>query len=110
MAREFARSFYNSGAWHACRDTYKRQAGGLCEECLKRGVITPGVEVHHIKPVTPFNIGNPEITLNPDNLQLLCRDCHMDKHREMQDETRAGRKRRQGRYEVDPLTGRVETR
>ena len=33
-------------------------------------------EVHHIKFLTPDNISNPDITLNPANLVLVCYDCH----------------------------------
>ena len=76
MAQDFSRAFYNSAAWKACRESYKRSKGGLCEDCLKQGRITAGAEVHHIKALTPDNIGNPNITLNWDNLCLLCKDCH----------------------------------
>lgn len=81
MAREFSRAFYKSAAWKSCRDSYWRQAGGLCEDCLKEGRITTGEEVHHIQELTPDNIGNPAITLNPANLVLLCHACHMKRHK-----------------------------
>ena len=35
-----------------------------------------GEEVHHIMPLTPENINNPEITLGQNNLILLSKDCH----------------------------------
>lgn len=72
-----------------------RSAGGLCERCLKRGLIVPGEIVHHKIYITPANVDNPSITLNPENLELVCRDCHAEEH--------AGR---QLRYKVDEL-GRV---
>ena len=53
----------------------------MCERCLQRGIITPGVIVHHKIHLTPENIMNPSVTLNPANLQLLCRDCHADMHK-----------------------------
>ena len=96
MAKEFSRAFYKSAAWQACRSSYWRQAGGLCEDCLKKGQFTPGVEVHHIEELTPDNIGNPAVTLNPANLVLLCHDCHMARH-----------KGQAKRYRVDPATGAV---
>ena len=37
-------------------------------------------EVHHKIPLTPENIYNPEITLNWDNLELLCSSCHSIEH------------------------------
>jgi 5-methylcytosine-specific restriction endonuclease McrA len=80
--KEFAREFYSSKAWRACRDTYKSRIGGLCEECLKRGIYRPVEEVHHKIPLTPENIHDPRITLSFDNLEGLCRECHRAKHEE----------------------------
>ena len=48
--------------------------------CEKEGKITPAVVVHHIKPITRENINDPSITLNLDNLQALCWDCHAAVH------------------------------
>lgn len=80
MAKDFATPFYNSSAWRACRAAYIKKRYGLCEDCLARGDITPGVIVHHIIPITPDNINNPGITLSFSNLRLLCRDCHAAVH------------------------------
>ena len=49
--------------------------------CLKRGMYSPADTVHHIIPLSPKNIHDPSITLNPDNLMALCRDCHAEVHR-----------------------------
>ncbi len=94
MAQAFSRAFYNSQAWKSCRDAYRRSKSGLCERCLKRGIIKPGAEVHHIRPLTPDNIGNPNVTLNWDNLELLCKDCHAAQHSAR-------------RYHIDLETGMV---
>lgn len=76
--------FYSSGAWKKCRESYRKSVGGLCENCLKKGIYTPGEIVHHnIEHVTPDNVDNPEVTLSFDNLELLCRDCHAKEHDEM---------------------------
>ena len=76
--------FYSSGAWKKCRENYRKSVGGLCENCLKKGIYTPGDIVHHsITHVTPDNVDNPEVTLSFDNLELLCRDCHAKEHDEM---------------------------
>ena len=53
----------------------------MCEICLQRGIIKTGEIVHHKVELTPENIGDPAITLNPDNLMLVCRSCHEDIHR-----------------------------
>lgn len=80
MAKEFAKKFYSSASWQACRNEYIEKKHHLCENCLKRGIYTPGEIVHHVIEVTPVNIDNPEITLNHNNLELLCRQCHLEIH------------------------------
>lgn len=80
MAREFAKAFYHSQAWIKTRAAYAKSVGGLCEDCLKEGRITPGKVVHHVVPLTPMNISNPDITLSWDNLKLVCQDCHAKEH------------------------------
>ena len=80
MAREFARKFYSSKAWQDCRNEYAKRAHYLCENCLRNGIYKPGEIVHHKIELDPVNINKPEITLNFDNLELLCRDCHAEVH------------------------------
>lgn len=99
--QEFAKSFYRSKAWQHCRDGYAKAAGGLCEECLRRGIYQPGEIVHHRQPITPENIDDPTVTLSWDNLELVCRDCHAELHRGCY-----GRQKRRRRYRLDAL-GRV---
>lgn len=74
--KEYARAFYNSEAWKTCRNEYAKTVGRLCERCLKRGIVKAGKIVHHKIWLTPQNINDPSITLNWDNLELLCQDCH----------------------------------
>lgn len=95
MAKEFAKPFYHSPEWKKAQRLYIKQAGGLCERCLQRGIITPGVIVHHKIHLTPDNINDPKVTLNMDLLCLLCRECHAKEHT-------ANKKR----YSVDEL-GRI---
>ncbi len=77
-------AFYSSSAWKRCRASYKKSVGGLCENCMRKGIYTPGDIVHHkIEHVTPLTVDNPEVTLSFDNLELLCRQCHADEHGEM---------------------------
>lgn len=79
--QEWAEAFYKSGAWVNCRRAYAKQHGYLCERCLDRGIFTTGEIVHHKIHLTQNNINNPEITLNPENLMLVCRECHGALHR-----------------------------
>lgn len=80
MAKPFARQFYSSKAWQTCRNEYAKRVGLLCENCLRQGIYKPGVIVHHKIELDPVNIENPEISLNFENLELLCRDCHAKIH------------------------------
>jgi 5-methylcytosine-specific restriction endonuclease McrA len=72
--------FYTSAVWKKCSKAYSKSKGGLCEECLKHGVITPGELVHHKIPVTPLNIHDENVTLSWSNLELVCRECHAKIH------------------------------
>lgn len=80
MAKDYAIAFYNSEAWISCRKAYAKSVGGLCEDCARRGIITAGKVVHHIRHITPDNISDPNVTLNWDNLRLVCQDCHAAEH------------------------------
>lgn len=76
MARDFAEAFYHSAQWRHCKETFIsiRHAadGGMCERCHHE----PGKIVHHRTHITPDNIGDPDITLNLDNLMYVCINCH----------------------------------
>ena len=71
MAKDYARSFYNGRAWRDCRKEVLRRDMYTCAYCYARAS-----EVHHIKELTPENINDMSIALNPDNLISLCHDCH----------------------------------
>ena len=94
--QEFAEKLYKSKAWQRCRKAYAAKAGGLCERCLARGLVTPGEIVHHRIHLTPNNVSDPTITMSFDNLELLCRNCHGKEHGNCEK-----------RFEVDEL-GRVK--
>lgn len=53
---------------------------GLCERCFAMGQYMTAKLVHHKTHLTPDNIDDPEISLNFDNLQRLCQDCHAVVH------------------------------
>ena len=80
MRSEKQRKFYASRAWADCRKAYKESKGGLCEECLRRGIITPGEIVHHKIHIEDDNTDDPNVLLNWNNLELLCRQCHGKEH------------------------------
>lgn len=103
MAKDFAGNFYVTIGWKKCRAAYYKYAGGLCERCLRNGIITPGRIVHHKIHLTPDNINDPAVTYNFDNLELLCDNCHAAEH---VDDVKTGyfryRKRaKKARYRID---------
>lgn len=78
---EFADRFYKSAAWKRCRASYLVSVGSLCERCLAKGLIVPATQVHHKIKLTPDNLNDPAITLNHDNMEALCMDCHQAEHK-----------------------------
>ena len=93
--KQYAEKFYKSKAWKDCRESYSKSKSYLCEDCLERGQYRPGEIVHHVVPISRANIADPSVTLNWDNLRLLCRQCHERIHRS-----------KPRRYTIDEL-GRV---
>jgi 5-methylcytosine-specific restriction protein A len=81
-AKEFAIKFYKSKAWLDCREGFIKFVHGLCNRCD-----SPGFIVHHKILLTPNNINDPEATLNWEQLEYLCLECHnqehMSKHKEI---------------------------
>ncbi|APM37297.1 HNH endonuclease [Clostridium kluyveri] len=75
MSKEYAKSFYQSKEWIKCRKGYIKSKYCICERCGRSATI-----VHHKKFINPRNINNPEITLNWDNLEALCIECHNKIH------------------------------
>jgi 5-methylcytosine-specific restriction endonuclease McrA len=68
--------FYKSIPWQVAREIKIREANGKCERC---GAL--GEEVHHKIRLTILNVTNHEISLNQDNLELLCKKCHNAEHK-----------------------------
>lgn len=71
------KQFYKRQPWKRARQAYidSRMAidGGTCELCHE----APGFIVHHYKIwLDDQNCNDPEISLNPDNFQYVCLECH----------------------------------
>ncbi len=78
MAKFWAKKFYQSEAWKATRESVFIDKAGICERC--KGINGPGEIVHHKIWLTSKNINDVNITLNKNNLELLCRVCHALEH------------------------------
>lgn len=69
-------AFYQTKEWKQLRKQKFEDADGLCEECKKNGIVKIGKEVHHIIPIGK----DWSKRLDYDNLILLCKECHNQKH------------------------------
>ena len=70
-AKSWAKAFYNSREWHVARRITLRRDHYTCQRCGARAE-----EVHHKIELTPENIHDITVTLNIDNLECLCHNCH----------------------------------
>lgn len=73
--KPFAKPFYTSAKWRNTQKAYMKSRHYVCERCGR-----PAEIVHHKIWLNPTNINNPDITLNWDNLEALCRTCHQHEH------------------------------
>ena len=73
MAGREARKIYPSARWRIIREFVLKRDGFACHKCNRRS----GLACDHKLPISQG--GNP---WSPENLQALCRDCHIDKSRE----------------------------
>ena len=83
----------NDKQWKLLRAEVFRRTNGLCEMCLKEGFITPGVDVHHIRPVEQAKTvegpdGMRARCYDPNNVMLLCVPCHIKVHQDMRTHTK----------------------
>lgn len=51
-----------------------------CNKCGKLIAKVKDIHAHHIKEITPENVHDANISLNPDNIELICRNCHDVEH------------------------------
>lgn len=75
MKAGFSSLFYTSKAWLKVSRLYMSSKSYVCERCGR-----PAEICHHKIYLRPDNIDDPEISLNFDNLECLCRECHIKEH------------------------------
>lgn len=75
MAKDYARPFYDSKEWRKTREAYLQSQHYICERCGGAASV-----VHHIRYIKPWNVNDPDITLNWDNLKAVCEKCHAEEH------------------------------
>lgn len=84
--KEWAKRFYLSAAWKKTAAAFLTSKEYICERCGE-----PAKIAHHRTQLTPDNINDSTITLNWNNLEALCQDCHNKEHH----------KRKTARYKFD---------
>ena len=80
-------TIYNSREWKELRIAKLRSTNGLCEECLKQGIVTSARCVHHVVPIetarTKDEMKRLAIDCGLQGLKSLCFACHARIHKEM---------------------------
>jgi predicted kinase len=74
------KSFYASEAWQKFRTAIIAERGPRCQKCSKIIANPLDCILHHIKELTPENVRDVNIALNPDNVLIVCHDCHDKVH------------------------------
>ena len=76
---------YNSREWKELRIAKLRSTNGLCEECLKQGIVTSARCVHHVVPIETARTKDEmrRLAFDEHNLMSLCQSCHSRIHKEL---------------------------
>lgn len=69
------RAFYRSAAWRKLSQAFLLSKHYICERCGR-----PAEIAHHRVYLTPANVTDAGVALNPDTLEALCLACHNAEH------------------------------
>jgi adenylate kinase family enzyme len=72
--------FYTSRTWRAFRELVIIENGGVCNRCHKVFTDTSQLEVHHIKHLKGNDYDDYNKTLNKENVEVICHQCHNEEH------------------------------
>lgn len=78
--------FYTSDAWQRFRDRYiaeraVRDGGWKCDMCGEEIDSAEDITLHHETELTPDNVNDVMVALNPDNIRQVHRECHNKHHK-----------------------------
>lgn len=73
--------FYLTADWIQVREKKKEKEHYECERCRAKGKYTPCEAVHHKK----YLKARPDLALDINNLECLCKDCHYKEHHKLQE-------------------------
>lgn len=75
--------FYASKRWRELRDMLVIQRHGICDRCGKDfSTDTSKLVAHHKEHLTDETLKDPNVAVNPDNVEILCAHCHALQHSE----------------------------
>lgn len=79
------RQFYRSGEWRKFRELYismRQQSDHIlrCDRCGKPLLYKDDIILHHRHELTDDNVNDYSISLNPDNISMICFKCHNEVH------------------------------
>lgn len=73
--------FRCSKPWRKLSYKLKVERGGKCNRCKEILLDFSKLIGHHIIELNEDNVDNLNISLNPDNIEIVCHDCHNKEHR-----------------------------
>lgn len=73
-------SFYASEQWQTFRLLIINQRGLRCQHCGEIVAKAKDLTLHHVIELTPENVADAMISLNPDNVLVVHHDCHNQIH------------------------------
>jgi 5-methylcytosine-specific restriction endonuclease McrA len=71
-------AIYSTARWKKCRQYVLIRDNYLCQECLRRGIITQANTVHHIIALRD----DISQAFDASNLETICLSCHNKEHPE----------------------------
>lgn len=80
MSKGIIKQFYARKEWIELRLDLIIERNMTCERCGKHCIDISQLIGHHKIPLTEANINDVNITLNPENIEIICFDCHNEEH------------------------------
>lgn len=75
------KSFYNSKAWRTLRLNLISERKNKCARCGETIAYSKDIIGHHKIELTPENVHDANISLNPENIEIICFECHNKEHK-----------------------------
>ncbi|SHI75528.1 hypothetical protein SAMN02745975_00540 [Geosporobacter subterraneus DSM 17957] len=95
--------FYCRKDWRDLTHSLKIERGGKCNRCSEIILDFRYLIGHHTIELTEDNVDDPNISLNPELIEIICLDCHNKEHR------RFGHKQQVYIVWGSPLSGKTTT-